>query len=70
MPTAYVIGTCDTKGQELGYLKQLLEAAEAVCAAADRSSSTTTRTPAAVARRRQEAREKWARIARQNETAG
>jgi len=27
MAKAYVIGTCDTKGQELGYLKQLLEAA-------------------------------------------
>jgi uncharacterized protein (UPF0261 family) len=27
MAKAYVIGTCDTKGQELGYLKQLLEVA-------------------------------------------
>jgi hypothetical protein len=49
-------------------VERLLEAAEAVCADASRPRSTPARMPSP-ASRRQEAREKWARIARQNQAA-
>ena len=49
-------------------VERLLGAAEAVCAEAHRSRSTAARAPSPVSRR-QEAREKWAKIARQNQAA-
>jgi hypothetical protein len=53
-------------------VERLLAAADAVCAAdakVGRAASTGTRTPP-TASKRQEARAKWARIARQNERTG
>jgi uncharacterized protein (UPF0261 family) len=38
MAKAYVIGTCDTKGQELAYLKRLLEVAGIACVLVDVST--------------------------------
>jgi hypothetical protein len=49
-------------------VERLLETAEKVCAEAHRSRSTAARAPSPVSRR-QEAREKWAKIARQNQAA-
>jgi hypothetical protein len=47
-------------------VERLLEAAEAVCADASRPHSKAARAPSP-ASRRQKAREKWAKIARQNQ---